>query len=197
MKGLAYVLSVGAVVALISCVEEPKPGTVEEETAPLPYDGETSGSGGGIPVFEPGVMDAGSEIIDAGNVTVDTRCCQTAFSISDGEPADAVGKLQGEHGKLAGGISLSRTDAGWSASTCFPVNSSSRYWYAFSWDAGFVDGGIDLLPDGGEEAVLIYKEGRSLRASDREPSFVDSEGTRRNYYREVSSCDGLDGGVPP
>lgn len=182
-----------AVLAVTAC-SPPPPPVVEEEVVE-PYDGPTSS--GIIPTIDPEDLDvdAGVEQLDAGNVVVETRCCETTFTISDEEPLDAVGVLEGEVAVFQGGVPLSRGDAGWTAAACFPISASSHYWYRFSWDGGVEDGGVELLPDGGEEQLIIPVVITSLRASDREPSVTNSEGTR-NYFRDVSTCDGLDGGVP-
>jgi hypothetical protein len=171
------------------------PPVTEVDAGEEPFDGETEGSGGGIPQFDPDAIDAGDPVIDAGMVVVDTRCCDTVFSVSDEEPVDAVGVLEGDSPALAGGLSLTRGDAGWSASACFPLNSSSFYWYRFSWDGGLRDAGTFELEDGGTETLVVMDVVTRVRASDREPSFESADGTR-NYYRAVSSCDGLDGSVP-
>lgn len=191
-----FVVSV-AVLGLIAggC---PAPQQMSSDDDVLPedvYDGPTSS--GVIPVYEPETFDGGDPLIDAGEVVVDTTCCTTQFSISDQEPADAVGLLQGESSVFGDGLALDRTDAGWSATACFPINASAFYWYAFSWDGGFVDGGV-LIEDrdgGAGEIVAVQLIETSTRASDREPS-IDTATGLRNFYREVSSCDGLDGSVP-
>lgn len=169
----------------------PQPAPEEEE----PFDGESMS--GVIPTFDrDNELDAGVFIIDAGLVTVETRCCATNFSISDEEPSDATGTLFGQTASLQTGIPLQRVDAGWSASACLTLNSSTLYWYRFTWDGGQVDaGGVDL-PDGGYEIVIETVTVTRDRSSDREPG-VDEATGRKNYYRDVSSCDGLDGGVPP
>lgn len=182
-----------AVLAVTAC-SPPPPPVVEEEVVE-PYDGPTSS--GIIPTLDPDDpdVDAGDVVIDAGMIVVETRCCDTNFTISDLEPADAVGVLEGELPVFQGGVPLSREDGGWAATACFPLIASGHYWYRFSWDGGVEDGGLELLADGGEEAVLIPVVITSVRASDREPSVTNASGAR-NYFREVSSCDGLDGGVP-
>lgn len=179
--------------ALAGC--PPEPGPIDEEDAgEEPYDGPASS--GVIPTFDPETYDAGDLVIDAGMVTVETRCCDTQFAISDEEPADAVGLLQGENPVFGTGLALTRGDGGWSVQACFPVNASAYYWYHFTWDGGLFDAGLTLMEDGGEELVLVPLTGESMRASDSEPGFTDSAGVRRNYYRAVESCDGLDGSVP-
>lgn len=178
---------------LLGC-PAPTPPT-EEDAGEEVFDGETQGSGGGIPVFDPDAIDAGDPVIDAGEVTVETRCCPTSFSISDQEPAGAVGVLEGESPAFDGGLPLSRSDAGWTATACFPIQSSSFYWYRFSWDGGVRDAGTFEQDDGGTETILVQDVVTQVRASDTEPVSEAAAG-RRNYYREVSSCDGLDGAVP-
>jgi hypothetical protein len=183
-------LWVTLLIGLAACPAPPPPPVEEEPDEP--YDGPTSS--GIIPSIDPDA-DAGLVLLDAGDVVVETRCCATTFTISDEEPLDAVGVLEGELAVFQGGVPLSRSDAGWMASACFPISASSHYWYRFSWDGGVEDGGVELLPDGGEEQLIYPVVITSLRASDREPSVTNASGTR-NYFREVSSCDGLDGGVP-
>ncbi|MDP2274749.1 MAG: hypothetical protein Q8K32_28665 [Archangium sp.] len=173
----------------------PEPVPVEEEDAGVePYDGPTQSSV--IPTFDPDAIDAGDPIIDAGMVTIDTRCCDTQFAITDEEPADAVGLLEGQHTLFGAGLPLTRSDAGWSVAACFPLNASAFYWYRFTWDGGVFDAGTTDLEDGGQETLLVPVTGESLRASASEPGFTDADGVRRNYYRAVESCDGLDGAVP-
>lgn len=182
------------VFAVSACPGPKKPAPVEEEEE-LPFDGESMS--GVIPTFDRDRdIDAGVFIIDAGRVDVETRCCATSFSISDQEPLDATGVLLGQTSALQGGVPLRRNDAGWTANACVTINSSGFYWYRFSWDGGLRDAGEVDLPDGGFEVVIEPITVTVDRASDREPG-VDNATGRQNFYREVSSCDGLDGGVPP
>jgi hypothetical protein len=170
---------------------EPEPEPEAEE----PYEGPSSS--GIPPAIDPDDydFDAGVVLVDAGSVVVDTRCCVTRFSISDQEPADATGVIEGDLPVFAGGTPLTREDGGWTATVCHPLNASGYYWYRFVWDGGLFDGGTETQPDGGEAPVLIPVTATSVRASDRETSVTNSQGTR-NFYREVSSCDGLGGRVP-
>jgi len=152
---------------------------------------------GVIPTFDRDrEFDAGVFIIDAGRVDVETRCCATTFSISAQEPADATGVLLGETAALRAGLALTRTDAGWTANACVTLNTSSFYWYRFTWDGGLRDAGEVDLPDGGVQVVLEPVTVTTDRASEREPGVASATG-QQNFYRAVQSCDGLDGGVPP
>ncbi len=179
-------------VALLSaCPTKPTPVTSDEEPE-VPYEGNAMSSV--IPKLDPDA-DAGVFIIDAGMVVVETRCCVTNFAISDGEPSDATGVLLGQTSALRAGLPLTRTDAGWAASACMTLNASTLYWYRFTWDGGVFDAGEVDLPDGGLETVLEPITAIADRSSDQEPGVTDADG-RKNYYRAVSSCDGLDGSVP-
>jgi len=158
------------------------------------YDGPSSS--GVIPTYEPENLDAGDLLIDAGFVEVDTRCCTTHFRIIDQEPVETTGTLNGDSRAFGDGLPLVRNDAGWEATACFPLESSATYWYTFTTDAGFVDGGVEIdREDGGENTVLVHLTETVIRASGSEPGFDTAVG-RRNFYRAVSSCDGLDGSVP-
>lgn len=184
-----WVLSLTAVLA---CTPMPEPEPEPEEE---PYDGETVNST--IPGRDPDDLDAdaGDVVVDAGEVVVDMTCCETHFAISDEEPADATGVLVGELPVFTPGVPLTRTDAGWTATVCVPVNAGARYRYQFTWDAGLVDAGFQEFDDGGiewREEVLILS---SERASDAEPQVSDAVSTS-NYYSAVASCAAHDGGVP-
>jgi len=168
--------------------------TPEEEPSP-PYGGPSQS--GTIPVIDPSNLDldAGQTLVDAGRVTVETRCCDTNFRIADREPADAVGVIEGDLGVLRAGVSLTRAAGQWTASACVTINSSGSYRYRFTWDGGVVDAGLEVLPDGGQEIVLLPVTESAVRASGLEPTVSSADGLR-NFYSAVSSCDGLDGGVP-
>lgn len=182
-----------ACVVLMSC-PQPRPGP-EPEPDEEPYAG--PGSPPIPPANDPDDhdFDGGQVLVDAGLVVVDSRCCMTRLSISDQEPTDAVGTIEGELSLFEGGLPLRRVDGGWAATTCHPVNSAGRFWYRFVFDGGVFDAGLEQLPDGGAEVVLVSSTQSVIRVSDREPTVTNAEG-ERNYYRSVSSCDGLDGGVP-
>lgn len=181
-----------ALAAVLAACSAPMttPEDAGEELPPPAYDGDTVG--GTIPELpmnpEP--------LIDAGPIVTDGTCCDTHFHISDEEPADATGRLVSGLAALAE-LPLERDGGEWTVTACFPVNQSATYRYEFSWDAGIEDGGSAELEDGGVEWFEIHLVGASARASDAEPGFVDSNGDRWNFYRAVSSCDGLDGSVPP
>lgn len=177
---------------VMACSPKPEPEPEPEEE---PFDGETVNST--IPSRDPDDLDAdaGDVVIDAGNVVVDRTCCETHFSISDGEPGDATGLLVGELAVFTPGVPLTRTDGGWAATACVPINSAARYGYRFTWDAGTVDAGFEEFEDGGiqwrEEISIVTVD----RVSDREPQVSDAVGST-NYYSAVATCEGHDGGVP-
>lgn len=181
----------------LSCGKKTPPPAEEEEEVfeEIPYEGEAST--GIIPNFEADETDAGGAmLVDAGQITIDTRCCTTHFSIADQEPADAVGYLEGEHAAFGTGLPLTRSGGSWTATACFPVKSSAHYWYRFDLDGGFEDAGVVIdREDGGESIVIVHKVETQLRASDREPQEETAVGAR-NFYKEVPSCEGLDGSVP-
>lgn len=160
------------------------------------FDGPTSNTG--IPQLpEDFAFDASIPRIDSGVIVVDTTCCVTTFSIADREPAEGVvGGLYINLSTFDGGVPLTRAAGRWTTTACFPVNQSASYQYQFDYDGGVIDAGIVELEDGG----LVHVERLDLqtwrRGSDEEPGFELADGTRTNFYRAVSSCDGLDGGVP-
>lgn len=176
---------------LIACAKAQVPndaGTMVEEM--VPYEGEAAGN---LPDFTPGLFDAGDNSpIDAGPIIVDTRCCKLRLSIaSSGEPLHAVGVVKGEANPLASGVALSRDgDAGFSANVCFPVNSSSFYWYEFEWVTGDADAGGVLLEDGG-----VWMHVR--RHSETELNYPVGDGTYQNYIPSVDDCALLDAGTGP
>jgi hypothetical protein len=168
------------------------------EPAAVVYDGPTPASG--IPSLpEDFAFDASIPPIDSGVIVVDTRCCETTFSIADEEPAGGVeGVLRLGLNVFDGGVPLSRdVDAGrWVASACVPVNSEATFVYEFTIDGGLSDAGLVELEDGGllgREAVDVRV---TVRTSAEEPSAELVDGARVNVYRAVSTCDGLDGSVP-
>lgn len=182
-----------ALVAFSTCSPMPKPEPEPEPDAP--YDGPTGNNT--IPVRDPDDLDAdaGDVVVDAGDVVVDMTCCETHFSISDDEPANATGVLVGALPVLTPGVPLTRSDAGWAATVCVPINAAARYGYRFTWDAGTVDAGSFELEDGGMEGSEVVVIESIDRASDREPRVSDSVGTT-NFYSSVASCAEHDGGVP-
>lgn len=191
MKRFAW----GLVLVLSACppTPEPEPEDAGEEL-PVPYDGPAVPSG--VPDFLP-PFDAGDGLIDSGVIMVDPTCCETRFSISDVEPTQVSSALlRIPLAKFGAGVTLSRDGGRWHGSGCFPVNTSAAYFYEFTFDGGLVDGGSRALDDGGYEFFEVSSEVVSQRASDEEPSFIDADGLPFNFYRAVSTCDGLDGSVP-
>jgi hypothetical protein len=161
------------------------------------YDGPTRG--GGIPDLpEDFVFDASIPTIDSGVIVLDPTCCQTNFGISDQEPALAVtALLRIDLGAFSAGVPLTRAAGRWTASACFPVNQSAPYAYEFTHDAGWVDAGVYVLEDGGQEGRERIEVDVTRRSSDDEPGFDLADGTRTNFFKLVTTCDGLDGSVPP
>jgi hypothetical protein len=186
VKRVLLALGLGFV-AGFACTPEVPPDPPEE--AEEPYDGPTAPSI--IPSLDPDDLDrdAGDVVVDAGMVVVNTECCEASFSISDQEPADAVGYLDGELPVFQGGLPLTRTDGGWATSACIPVNAATRYWYRFSFDGGTEDAGEVDLEDGGLGILINPITTTVVRTSDREPTVTNAEGSQ-NYYDAVTSCDG-------
>lgn len=184
-------------VLVFSACPPPVVVTPEEDAGELPavFDGPTERLG--IPDLPSDYAFDASVEIDAGPLNVDTRCCQTNFRISDEEPAGGVtGTLRIALGAFANGVPLTRGGGAWTASVCFPLERSASYQYEFLFDGGLIDGGQNELPDGGVEWVEVTDVRQTVRASAGEPGFELADGTRTNFYRAVSSCDGLDGSVP-
>ncbi len=192
--------SVALLVVFAAC--PPPPPVIPEEDAGEPeqviFDGPTQNSG--IPeLSEEFAVDASIPVIDSGVIVVDTRCCATNFSISDQEPVAGVtvGTLRIELSAFSSGVALTRAGGRWRGSACFPVNVAAPYHYEFTHDAGLVDAGEVALEDGGIVISERLELQTTLRASDEEPGFDLADGRRTNFFRAVSSCDGLDGSVPP
>lgn len=184
----ALVLSL---VVLASCAKQ---GTGEPDAGPETPEDFQGESTGIIPEFDPDALDAGDGLVDGGIITVDGTCCTTAFHIDDVEPVGAKGAIVGDIATLSS-VALTRTDAGWVASVCMPIATSSSYEYEFRSDGGFYDAGLEL-EDGGVIYESGYLELVSRRASPFERSYAEADGTLRNFYRAVSSCSEHDGGVP-
>lgn len=168
------------VVMVLACrgqepTSEPDP-TLEES---VPYEGETTG--GVIPDLrpEPNTFD------DAGEASVDRRCCNLPFGISDQEGVEVDGLIVGSGGPFIDGIALARGDGGWSAMACVPLNASYAYQYRFTerFDAGTGDGGSD---DAGSPPSPVF------RASSFEPSESDGLGGAHNLIGPFADCESLD-----
>lgn len=177
---IRFLAIVSALSLWASCAKAPaKDAGVElEEDIPVEYEGEATS--GVIPILEP--TEEVIETIDAGEFSVDKRCCSLRFSITDSESALASGAIVGSYGVFStdGGLPLTRdVDAGeWSANMCHPLQTSVEYWYVFS---------TPNLSDGGVELTSRYSE-RELNQSDGMGGFV-------NIIPSVSDCQGLDAGV--
>lgn len=196
MKSTRWLLPL---LALSACPPPPVVTPDEDagaEARPV-FDGPTQNSG--IPDLpEDFVFDASIPAIDSGTIVVDTRCCTTNFSIADQEAAGGVvGELRLALPTFPSGLALTRGGGRWRATACFPVNQSATYRYEFTWDAGLIDGGQVEDDDGGIIGLELLDVRHFARASDEEPGFTLDDGSRTNFFRSVSSCDGLDGSVPP
>ena len=208
----AWKLLLAALVWIVACgpaSPTPNPDIDVPEEDP-PYEGDTVGG-----VIPDGVPPEPS-LEDAGEVMEDKRCCNVVFSISDLEPADAVGRVRGSVGPLAGeGVELVRAAGRWEAFACIPVGTSTQYWYEFTWqttpadagsgylepsaDAGFilppsadVDAGqVEGEPDGGEldagPAVTV-----EIRAAEDQRADYNGDGALVNFLGSVDQCEALD-----
>lgn len=174
---------------LLACGgSKPPPAPVDSGTEEVPFEGDATGN---LPDFSQGLFDAGTNsTIDAGPVELDRRCCWLPFALDNrGEPADAVAVVRGSVEPLASGVSLRATDAGFVAHACFPVNTSSYYWYELRWRTNDPDAGGVALEDGGYEVSIE-------RFSEAERHF-DVGGVTQNFIPAVETCDLLDAGTGP
>ncbi len=147
---------------------------------------------------------------DAGTFIIDRRCCSVAFQIPAEEPEEATGVVRASFDGLREGLPLTRTDAGWSASFCMPLNSVIAYRYEFtflfdagdSWtadDAGVdedagadVDGG-EAFADAGSDAGPVLTT--VARASPHGYSTNDGQGGMVNIYQVAEDCGAADASV--
>ncbi|MBM4782616.1 MAG: hypothetical protein GQE15_33490 [Archangiaceae bacterium] len=195
-----FFVSLSLLVLFAACPRPPPIVTEDDAGEPeqVVFDGPTANAG--IPALsEEFALDASIPAIDSGVIVVDTRCCATNFSISDQEPAAGVtvGTLRIELNAFSSGVALTRAGGRWRGSACFPLNVAAPYHYEFAHDAGLVDAGEVALEDGGVVIAERLELRTTWRASDEEPGFDLADGQRTNFFRAVSSCDGLDGSVPP
>lgn len=178
----------GALVVL-ACGPKARPiePPVEEE---VPFEGESSSN---LPDFTDGVIDAGQySPVDAGEIVTETRCCRLNFVIGgEGEPANAVGRLEGEAFPLSDGVTLtSGVDGGFAASACVPINTSTYYWYVFEWTTSDADAGGLALEDGGFWV-------RVERYNPDQLNYTTADGSNRNFVPAVDDCALLDAGTGP
>lgn len=177
-----------AALTFAACAAKPptEPPVEEEE---VPFDGETTSN---LPDFTDGVIDAGANSpVDAGPVVVETRCCQLHFALTRAdEPLTATGRLVGEAFPLNEGISLSSADAGFAASACVPINTSSYYWFELEWPTDDADAGGVGLEDGGFVVRVERYDADSLHYS-------TGTGVPRNFVPAVADCAELDAGTGP
>ena len=179
-----------AALLLFACAvppTNPLPDAGEED--PINYEGDTTGN---PPDFDGDLFDAGNKVpFDAGDSTFDMRCCRLGFRIDLGdEPADAVAHLHGEAAPLSSGVPLTKTDAGYSANVCFPMRSSSYYWYQFEFVTDDADAGGLSLGDAGFRVT-------QRRFSPYETNYAVSGDERQNFIPSVMSCSELDAGMGP
>ncbi len=176
-------------VMVVSCGEEKPPANQEPtttETEEVEYKGETSG--GAIPQFPAGTIES-DDAIDLGTISPDDTCCTLSFSIADEESLDATGLLRGDNSVFGQGVELIRNAGFWSAEVCFPINSSSNYYYEFTWVAGQISGGIVEDDEGNQEEVFYDDFQSSVRADDVNSSFTQADGNTVNYLETLSTCD--------
>lgn len=162
-----------------------------EEEAPPEYEGEAMS--GAIPVVEDNTP--AFQEVDAGEFTVDRRCCHLSFSIADQEPSASSGAIYGSFGVFAvdGGLPLTRGSGEWRATACFPLNTSAEYAYVFSTPFVAEDGGTDdagVSDDGGMPGPTV-----TARASDREARQSDGMGGFVNIIPSAANCEALDASV--
>lgn len=136
-----------------------------------------------VPEDPPVVVDEG----DAGEFVEDPTCCPVTFSLPDREPAEATGHVRGYAGALLGdGLALTRTNGKWTATTCMPARSATRYWYELSWPAG-PDAGTDTPdPDATTDSgPAMHVE---VRYAEDQPLEYDGNGNPVNFY--AATCGG-------
>jgi hypothetical protein len=176
------------VVVALGCPAPVKPTPDDAGVEEVEFEGEAAVN---PPDFAGDLFDAGNKSeFDAGEAVLDVRCCRLSFRIDEGdEPANAKGQVIGEQAPLSRGVPLTRVDGGYIASACFPMTSSSYYFYQFQYltdDAGA--GGLDQ----GDGGFIVT----TRRASPFEPSFSIA-GELQNYVPSVTTCAALDAGQGP
>ena len=188
MKQLMRVPLCLGVVMLAGCGSTTAMKMDAGEPPAVEYEGE---AGGSPPDFVGDLIDAGNKSpIDAGVAVVDNRCCILRFGIPVGhEPANAVGSLVGEVAPLDNGIPLTRVDAGYTASACFPMMSSTFYWYQFEYMTGDAGSGGLHQGDGGYLVTI-------RRYSPLETNYAVGD-ERKNFIPSVMNCSELDAGQGP
>ncbi len=190
-------LTACAALALTGCSTTPAPGTSD---AAVEYTGETTNGALPQPEDVPPVEDW---VEDAGEFVIDQRCCNVVFQIPAEEPADATGVVRALLAGLRDGLPLARTDAGWSAAFCMPLNAVIPYQYefTFAFDAGapfLDDAGVDADAgledaDGGIDAGPAFVT--VVRASPYAPSGPDGQGNQTNVYQVATDCGAADASV--
>lgn len=179
-----------AALMLFACPAPPTNPTPDSgEGEVIDYQGDSTGN---LPDFDGELFDAGNKVpIDAGAVTFDMRCCKLGFRIDLGnEPADAVAQIVGEASPLSSGVPLTKGDAGYSANVCFPMKSSSYYWYQFEFTTADADAGGLSLGDAGFRVT-------QRRHSPYETNYTVSGDETQNFIPSVMSCSELDAGMGP
>lgn len=150
----------------------------EEEEPTVPYEGDTEG--GAIPVVE---LPNDFPEEDAGEIVVDTRCCNIVFSVADIEDATTTGHVVGTFGPVSGaGVPLVRGNGFWSAVACMPVNSHVDYWFEFSTPDGN-DAGIE---DAGAQVSIVRRHDENASTS------TGLDGTTVNVFPSVNDCASVD-----
>lgn len=186
MKHPLFLSATCAALALAAC--QPTPPSPSPSDASVAYTGETTN--GALPLPED--VPPGEEWIeDAGPFVIDPRCCSVVFQIPAEEPDDATGVVRASIDGLRDGLPLARTDAGWSASFCMPLNAVIPYHYEFTFapDAGADDAGIE--PVAGTDAGPVTV----VRASMYGLTASDGQGGQTNVYQVAEDCSAADASV--
>lgn len=123
---------------------------------------------------------------DAGEFVVDHRCCNVIFHLAATEPDDATGVVRASLNGLRDGLPLSRSDAGWAAGFCMPMNAVVAYHYEFTFA---VDAGDLVDADGGAWFTTVQ------RASPDEFTTGDGQGGFTNVYSVATDCSAADASV--
>lgn len=207
MKHQLVLIVTGAALGLVACASKASDPSPEDASVEVDYVGETNN--GGLPQPED-IPPEEAWVEDAGTFIIDRRCCSVAFQIPAEEPEEATGVVRASFDGLREGLPLTRTDAGWSASFCMPLNSVIAYRYEFtflfdagdSWtadDAGVdedagadVDGG-EAFSDAGSDAGPVLTT--VARASPHGYSTNDGQGGMVNIYQVAEDCGAADASV--
>lgn len=201
MKQTLLFIATCAAMGLVACQAKVTNSPPEDDAA-VEYSGESNN--GALPQPED-VPPEDEWVEDAGAFAIDHRCCNVAFQIPAEDPDDATGVVRANVDGMREGLPLTRTDAGWLASFCMPLNAVVAYHYEFTFaldagagladdagwvdDAGFAeDAGLDL-GDAGPSLTTV------IRASPYALAVSDGQGGMTNIYQVADDCSGADASV--